>query len=83
MSQDIQALRAQLFDTMAKVKANEIDLDRARMVNEIGKTLCETAKVEVDFLRATDGTESDFLRPALNAEQVPAGITGRTIHRIG
>lgn len=51
-------LRATLFETMKAVKAGTIDLDRARTVNAIGKTLVESAMVEVEFIKATgvDGT---------------------------
>lgn len=52
------ALRATLFETMNAVKAGTMDLDRARTVNAIGKTLVESAMVEVEFIEATgvDGT---------------------------
>jgi hypothetical protein len=82
MSQDITALREALFDTLAKVKTGEIDLDRARAVNEIGKTLVESAKVEVDYLRATGGGESTFLDSTVGTNNLPPGITGRTVHRL-
>ncbi len=82
MSQDITALREQLFATLAAVKAGTIDLDRARAVNEIGKTLVDTARVEVDYLRATGGGESSFLDTSIGADNVPEGITGRTVHRL-
>ena len=61
MNQDITSLREQLFATLAGVKNGTLDLDRARAVNEIGKTLVDTARVEVDYLRATGGSESEFL----------------------
>lgn len=67
MSKSLNDLRAALFDTLEGVKAGSIDLDKARAINEIGKTLVDTAKVEVDFLRATDGDASSFIQP----EQAP------------
>lgn len=82
MSKDITALREQLFATLAGVKDGSIDLERARAVNEIGKTLVETARVEVDYLRATGGGESAFLDTAIGADNLPAGVTGRTVHRL-
>jgi hypothetical protein len=57
-----------------------MDLDRARVVNEVARSVIETAKVEVEFIRATDGAESPFLKPA---PALPAGITGIHQHRIG
>lgn len=78
MNNDISTLRAALFETLHQVKAGEIDLDKARAVNEIGKTLIDTARVEVDYLRATGGGESKFLA-AENGEP-GNGITGITRH---
>ncbi len=82
MSQDITSLREYLFATIEAVKAGTIDLDKARAVNEIGKTLVDTARVEVDYLRATGGGESEFLRTAIEGDDLPKGITGRTVHRL-
>jgi hypothetical protein len=67
MSKSLNDLRAALFDTLEGVKAGTIDLEKARAINEIGKTLVDTAKVEVDFLRATEGDSSSFIQP----EQAP------------
>lgn len=86
MSQDLTALRAALFDTLAEVRAGTMDLDRARAVNELGKTLIDSAKVEVEYLRTTGGGESTFLDTAIGADNVsqalPAGIVGITRHRL-
>lgn len=82
MRQDITALREQLFATMAGVKDGSIDLERARAVNEISKTLVDTARVEVDYLRATGGGESEFLNTAIGTDKLPPGITGRQVHRL-
>lgn len=82
MSQDITLLRQQLFATLAAVRDGTIDLDRARMVNEIGKTLVDSGRVEVDYLRATDGGKSEFLSTVIDTEALPPGITGRTVHRL-
>lgn len=82
MSHDISELRRQLFATLAGVKDGSIDLDKARAVNELGKTLVDTAKVEVDYLRAVGGGESAFLDTAIGNENLPEGITGRTVHRL-
>ena len=82
MSNNIEGLRQRLFETIDAVRNNSIDLDKAKVISDLSQVIVNSAKVEVDFLRVTDGTESDFLRPALKVE-VPAGITGRTIHRIG
>lgn len=82
MSRDITALREHLFNALQGVKDKTLDLDQARVINEIGKTLVDTAKVEVDYLKATGGGESQFIDTAVGADNLPQGITGRTVHRL-
>lgn len=81
MSNNIEELRKTLFEVIAGVRDGSIDLGKARQINEISKTIVESAKVEVDFLDATGGTESKFIQPKAS-EALPPGITGVTVHRI-
>lgn len=81
-SKTINDLRESLFATLQAVKDGSIDIERARAVNEIGKTLIDSAKVEVDYLRTTGGGESSFIDGAIGADNLPHGITGRTVHRL-
>lgn len=80
MNYDITALRVHLFDALQGVKDGTLDLDKARTINEISKTITDTAKVEVDFLRATGNSESAFIKPADSA--LPNGITGVVRHSL-
>lgn len=82
MSKSIEDLRETLFATLQGIKDGSIDLDKARAINEIGKTITDTAKVEVDYLRATGGGESAFISTAVGAGNLPPGITGVTRHRL-
>lgn len=82
MSQNITTLREALFSTLQQVKDGSIDIERARAVNELGKTLIDSAKVEVDYLRINSGGESDFLDGAFGRDNLPAGITSITRHRL-
>lgn len=77
-NQTIEDLRAALFATLDGVRAGTVDLDKARAVNEIGKTIVETAKVEVDYLRATGGGESTFISTAIGADNIPKGLPAAT-----
>lgn len=77
----ITDLRRRLFETIDGVRNNTIDLDKAKTISQLSQVIVDTAKVEVEFLRATDGVQSEFLQPSAEAPEVP-GITGRTIHRI-
>ena len=79
----IQDLRRRLFETIDGVKAGTIDIERARMVSDISQVIVNTAKVEVDYLRATGGGESTFIDSAVGADNLPNGITAITRHRLG
>ena len=80
----ITDLRAVLFETLEGVKNGTLDLDKARSINEVAKTIVDTAKVEVEFLRVAGGEESTFIAPPpAPPADLPAGIVGITQHRIG
>lgn len=60
----IEDLRDHLFETLEALKDNEnpMDLARARAIADVAKVVVESAKVEVDFLKATGERRStDFL----------------------
>lgn len=78
---DLETLRNHLFSVLEGLKNGTVTIDTARAMNEVGKTLVNTARVEVDFLKATDGTKSTFIASD-KKEALPPGITGRTVHRI-
>ena len=82
MSKTIEDLREALFATLQGVKDGTIDVDKARAVNELGKTICDTAKVEVEYIKAGGGGESAFISSAYANDNLPAGITGITRHRL-
>jgi hypothetical protein len=76
-TQTIEDLRKALFATLDAVRAGTIDLDKARAVNELGKTIIESAKVEVDYLRVSGGGESAFIA-AIGADNLPPGLPPAT-----
>lgn len=82
MSKNLTDLRTALFETLDGLKAGTMDIDRAKMINEVGKTLVETARVEVDFLRVTNGVESAFIETPVEVPELPNGITGITRHTL-
>lgn len=80
---DIAALRQHLFDAIRAVRAGTLEVDKARIVNELCKSLVDTAKVEVDFIRATDRADSPFLSGGQAAPPaLPSGIVGIRRHMI-
>lgn len=56
---NLETLRDHLFATLdgLRDKENPMDLDRAKTVVQVAQAITDTAKVEVDFMKAT-GAES-------------------------
>lgn len=77
----LAALRTALFNALQDVRSGTMDLDKARAVNELGKTLVDTARVEVEFIKVTEGTESDFIE-SKEPPPLPPGVNGVTVHRL-
>jgi hypothetical protein len=61
----INDLRAHLFDTLKALKdpVNPLDLDRAKAVADVARTIIETAKVEVSFLEVTGAADTTGFIP--------------------
>ena len=52
---DLNGLNSILFDTLRDLRNGKIDLDRAEAIRETAQTIINSAKVEVDYIKATDG----------------------------
>lgn len=76
----IEDPRSVLFDTIEAVKTNKMDIDRAKTIGDLAQVMVNTAKAEVDFARVTGQKGSGFLE---KKQELPNGITGVTVHRIG
>lgn len=86
MSKSISDLYDSLFETLEAVKDGSMDLERAKMVTEVGQTIINTAKVEVLYIRETGGAvTSSFIEqkalPPEGTNEGPAPVVTR-IHRI-
>lgn len=71
---NINQLRAALFETLQGVKDGTIDVNRAKTISDVAQTIINTAKVEIDYIRATDAAvTSDFIggSPKRLSGQVP------------
>lgn len=79
MSNDIDALRTHLFDALAGLKDGTVAIEKAKAISDVAQTIINTAKVEVDYAKATGQKGSTFLDKPTG---FPAGITGVTQHRI-
>lgn len=58
MGKTINDLRETLFDTLEKVKKGNIDADRAKVIRDLGQTIINSAKAEIDFLKTVKGAKS-------------------------
>lgn len=64
MKNKIDDLRNHLFETIEQLKdaENPMEIDRAKAICEASQQIINSAKVEVEFLKATgETTGSDFL----------------------
>ena len=57
----IEDLREHLFLTIQGVRDGSVSIDQAKTISELSQVIVNTAKVEVDFVRATERRESQFL----------------------
>lgn len=87
MSYGIEDLRRRLFETIDGVKAGTVSLDQARQISDLSQVIVNSAKVEVEYVKATDAAaRSAFLetKPAptvVDGDGKPAdAIAGVTRH---
>lgn len=59
-------LRDHLMQTLASLRdrTNPMEPDRARAIGQVASVLIDSAKVEVDYIKATGADRSDFLETA-------------------
>jgi hypothetical protein len=76
---NIDALREHLFGALAGLKDGSVDIEKAKAISGVAQVIINTAKVEVEYAKATGQGGSEFLTPK---PALPAGITGVTQHRI-
>jgi hypothetical protein len=81
----ITQLRAQLLDTLSDLRNrdNPMDPDRARAIAQVASVLVDSAKVEVDYLKATHQDHAPFLETPADASVAHLGHTPATTHHEG
>jgi hypothetical protein len=82
MSKTIEDLRAALFATIEGVRAGTTSVDQAKTIGELSQVTVNSAKIEIDYLRVTEGGGSSFISTAVDRSNLQAGITGIVQHRI-
>lgn len=74
MKNRIEDLRAHLFSTLSALRDSEkpMEVDRARAIADVAQVIVNSAKVEVDFIRATDAAQNTgFIAPPVDVPQLP------------
>lgn len=51
---DVNDLRDELFQALKDLRAGKINAEQAKGISEIGQTIVNSAKVEVDYARVTE-----------------------------
>jgi hypothetical protein len=71
----IEDLRNHLFETLEALKDKEhpMPLDRAKAVSDVAQTIINSAKVEVDFIRAIGAQQGSGFIPQLEEKPVNPG----------
>ena len=64
MKNKIEDLRNHLFMALEGLNSGDMSVETARAVAEVARELTATAKVEVDFLRATDSVRGSGFIPS-------------------
>ncbi|MGV8869257.1 MAG: hypothetical protein ACOH2S_20240 [Janthinobacterium svalbardensis] len=75
----IEDMRAILFSTIDGVKSGALPLDKAKVISDLCQVMVNSAKVEVDFIKASNSVGSGFLE---EKKVHPPGIVGITQHRL-
>jgi hypothetical protein len=69
----IDDLRALLFETLRGVKGGTISIERGKAVGELTQVIVNTAKIEVEFIKATKGrAKASAFFPAESENGAPA-----------
>lgn len=74
---NIDTLREHLFATLQGIKDGTMTVDQAKVMGEVGQVLINSAKVEVDYIRANNGGKSQFITSEV--KQVTLTPTGTLI----
>lgn len=82
----LEDLREHLFETLKALRDKEspMSIERARAISDVAQTVINSAKAEVDYLKASG--EANATLPVFESKEgklpaLPAGVVGITTHR--
>lgn len=76
MKNKIEDLRNHLFEALEALKDTEkpMDIERARAIADVAQVVINSAKVEVEFLKATGSVRSTGFLPEEDGQERPRRI---------
>ena len=76
---DINELRRHLFETLRglKDKDDPMDIDRAKAVSDVAKTIIDSARVEVDAMRLVGSDQGTGFIPLGKDDEEPRRIVDK------
>jgi hypothetical protein len=77
VANEIADLRLELFKALRGLTDTDapMDIERAKAVADIGQTIINSAKVEVDYLKTIGGGNSAFMEGLPEKPALPAGTS--------
>ena len=67
----INDLRDHLFETLERLKEGDIDIATAKAMADVGQVIINSAKIEIDFIKATGSTkDSGFIKLQENNDKL-------------
>jgi hypothetical protein len=77
MSNTIEDLREHLFDTLRglKNKENPMEIERAKAISDVAQTIINSAKAEVDYIKATGAKMTSGFISSEKPEPIRPGTT--------
>lgn len=60
-NENIADLRSHLFGALRGLSDKSMDIDRAKAIADVGQTIINSAKVEVDYMKVSGGPGSGFI----------------------
>lgn len=70
---NIQDLRETLFDAIQDLKAGKMDVEKAKVISDLGQVIVNSAKAEADFIKQSGGAGSGFVETPVKKLERPKG----------
>lgn len=63
-------LRNHLFEAIEMVRDGEMDIESAKTIAQLGQTILNGAKIELDFVKSVGGNGTGFIEPVENLKKL-------------